>query len=122
MKIDYKQLFLDHHLASLDIEEFNDGYDFEMSEEYTADGYSLYLCKYHFESTILNENVYYYTHELAELLKEMIEEGLNIYCSDSIFDECYIEDEWVQWCEDAKLIEWNDDDEEYEITNEDDTN
>ena len=122
MKIDYKQLFLDHHGASLDIEEWNDGYDFEMSEEYTADSYSLYLCKYHFESIILNENVYYYTTQLTDKLKEAIEEGLNIYCSDSIFDECYIEDEWIQWCEDAKLIEWNDYDKEYEITSEDDTN
>lgn len=119
MNINYKQLYLDHHDASLDIEEFSGGYDFEMSEEYTADGYSVYLCRYHNDSILLEENVYYYTHELTNKLKKMIEEGLNIYCSDNIYDECYIKDEWEQWCEDAGLIEWNDDEDKYEIVGED---
>jgi len=102
--INYKQLFLDHHGANLDTN-FKGGYDFELSVETTTDDYELYLCKYYDESIVIAENIYYYAHNLAEKLKEMIEEGLNIYCDAEIYDECYIDDEWVQWCEDEDLIE-----------------
>ena len=119
MNINYKQLYLDHFDASLDIEEFNDGYDVEMSVECTADGYSIYVCRYHGESIIIDEHVFYYAHDLTDKLKEFIQDGHTIYCSEEIFDENYIEDEWEQWCEDAGLIEWNDDEDKYEIVGED---
>jgi len=118
MKINYKQLYLDHYDASLDTDEWNGGYDYEMSEEYTADGYSIYLCRYSEESILLEENVYYYTHELTDKLKEMIEDGQSIYMAESIYDENSIYDEWVHWCEEQMLIEWNDDEGEYEIAGE----
>lgn len=115
MKINYKELFLDHYNARLETQDFKGGYDFEMSEEYTADGYSIYLCKYFNDTIQMDENVYYYTHELTDLLKEKIELGENIFMSEGIYDENGIDDEWTDWCEQAGLTEWDDEAQEYII-------
>tara|TARA_R100000152_G_C6618479_1_gene69987 strand:+ start:137 stop:529 length:393 start_codon:yes stop_codon:yes gene_type:complete len=120
MKVDYKQLFLDFHNARVDIDEYKGGYDFEMTEEYTADGYSIYLCRYYNEAIVLEENVYYYTHELTDKLKELIEDGNYIYIAESIYDENSMDEEWVNWCEDEGLIEWDDDRGWYKVVGEED--
>ena len=117
MKIDYKKLFLDHHDCILE-SEYTSGYDYEMSEEYTADSYSVYLCKYANEEIDLTENIYYYTSGLDDVLKEKIEECDKILCTEGIEDELYIE--WRDWCEDEGLIEWDNDNEEYIVVSEDD--
>jgi hypothetical protein len=117
MKINYKQLFLNHHDASLDVDSYDISYDFEMSEEYTADGYSIFLCRYYSESIVLEENIYYYDHDLLDLLKEKIEEGLSIYCP--LVDNLYLEEQqWIDWCEDAGIIEWDNDESEWELVGE----
>ena len=73
MEINYKKLYLDHHDCTLE-SDYTSGYDYEMSEEYTADSYSVYLCIYAGETVDLSENIYYYTGDLDELLKEKIED------------------------------------------------
>lgn len=120
MNINYKQLYLDHFDASLDIEEFNDGYDVEMSVECTADGYDINVCRYPGESIIIEENIYYYTHDLTDVLREFVKDGLAIYCSEDIYDENYIKDEWEHWCEDEGLIEWDDEASEYILAGDED--
>ena len=117
MEMNYKKLYLDHHDCTLE-SDYTSGYDYEMSEEYTADSYSVYLCIYAGETVDLSENIYYYTGDLDELLKEKIEECDKIYCAEEIEDELCIE--WRDWCEDEGLIEWNDEEEEYEVVSEDD--
>lgn len=113
MAIKYKELYLDHHNCTLE-SDYTGHYEFEMSTEYTADDYNVYLCKYPGEQTIISENVYYYAHDLEETLKEKIEECDKVYCCEEIEDELHIE--WRQWCEQAGLIEWDDDKEEYKIS------
>ena len=117
MKINYKKLFLDHFDCTLETE-WTSGYDFEMSTEYTADSYDVYLCRYAGESIDICENVYYYVHDLEDILMEKIDECDKVYCDEGILDELHIE--WEQRCEENGLIEWDDDNQEYVVVGEDD--
>jgi len=116
MAIKYKQLYLDHHNCTLE-SDYTGGYDYEMSTECTADSYTIYLCKYVGEQTIISENVHYYAHDLEDVLKEKIDECDKVFCDEEIEDELHLE--WEQMCEEAGLIEWNDDEEEYQVVGED---
>ena len=112
MKINYKQVYLDYHNCTLE-SDYSSGYDFEMSTEYTADSYNVYLCKYVGEPTYIADHVYYYTNDLEDVLKEKIEECDKVFCDEEIQDELHIE--WEQWCEEEGIIKWDDDNEEYKI-------
>lgn len=112
MKIDYKKLYLDHHDCILE-SDYTSGYDYEMSTEYTADSYDVYLCRYYGESVDICENVYYYTNDLEDILFEKIEECDKIYIDENIEDELLLE--WEQKCEENGLIEWDDEAQEYII-------
>jgi|14BtaG_2_1085337.scaffolds.fasta_scaffold02130_3 hypothetical protein len=120
MKINYKQLYLDHHGSTLDTVDYKGGYDFIMNQEYTADGHDVFLCGDGRSPVSISEDVYYYAHDLTDVLKNAIQNAQAIYCGEEIYDECYIKDEWEQWCEQEGLIEWNDDEEKYEVVGEDD--
>ena len=106
-----KELYLEHHGSTLDIVDYKGGYDFVMNQEYTADGHDVFLCSDGRSAVSISEDVYYYAHDLTDVLKNAIHNGQSIYCGEEIYDECYIKDEWEEWCLDDGLVEYNDDDE-----------
>jgi hypothetical protein len=64
------------------------GYDFEMSTEYAP----LIVMMYTYADTQVNqldicENIYYYSHDLEDILMEKIEECDKVYCDEGIEDE-----------------------------------
>lgn len=111
MKIDkLKELYLEHHGSTLDIIDYKGGYDFVMNQESTSDGYDVFLCSDGRSPISINEDVYYYTHQLTQVLKDAIHGGQSIYCGEEIYDECYIKDEWEEWCLADDLVEYNEHD------------
>lgn len=117
MKINYRELYLNHFNCTLE-NDYSSGYDFEMSREYTADDYDVYLCIHPGESIYVSEHIYYYINNLEDLLLEKIDECDKIYCDDGIEEELYIE--WMNLCESKGLIEWDDDNQEWVIAGEKD--
>lgn len=77
---------------------------FDVYRETTADGYEVFLAKYTEENNInIYDHVYYYPHDLEELIIEKLEEGESLYIDQDIFDDLYIEekiadlyDEWQE--------------------------
>lgn len=108
----FKELYLNHVESEVETT-WNDGYDFTMTAEYTADDYNVYLCKYEGEDMNLNENIYYYANNMLDILKEKMAEGLKIFCDDEIYEDCHIDSEWEALCEDAELIEWDDEEDQW---------
>ena len=106
-----KELYLEHHGSTLDIVDYKGGYDFVMNQEYTADGHDVFLCSDGRSAVSISEDVYYYAHDLTDVLKNAIHNGQSIYCGEEIYDECYIKDDWEEWCLAEGLVEYNDDDE-----------
>ncbi len=80
--------------------------DFSIYEESTADGYSVWIATSDDKSINVNEDIYYYENELADVLYDAIPDYNNIYCDNYDFVEdaitrhyedlmCRIEDEVV---------------------------
>tara|TARA_R110000803_G_scaffold15726_2_gene43357 strand:- start:360 stop:710 length:351 start_codon:yes stop_codon:yes gene_type:complete len=107
MNINYRELYLNHQGAEVD-SDWDGGYDYTMSAEFTADDYYIFLCRYEGEEVSIAEDIYYYPNNLLDVLKDKVDEGLKIYCDEEILDKCSVESEWENWCEEAGLIEWDD--------------
>jgi len=77
---------------------FDDNADFYVYEESTADGYSVWVATHDTNKICINENVYYYDHQLSDALKDHIK-----YCNgDEEFPEkIYVEDIEAGFIDDA---------------------
>jgi thiamine phosphate synthase YjbQ (UPF0047 family) len=90
--------------------EFTDDYssnaDFYVYEESTADGYSVFIATHDTSSISVNENVYYYDHDLSDSLEEFIkysngdEANPEIIYVDDLHQQ-FIDDTIVQLFEDV---------------------
>lgn len=77
---------------------------YEIYRETTSDGYEVFVAKHTEEKGIsICEHVYYYPHDLEELIIEKLEEGEALYVDEDLFDDLYIEekladlyDEWQE--------------------------
>ena len=77
---------------------------FDVYRETTADGYEVFIAKYAEENRIsIGEHVYYYEHDLGNIILEKIDEGNSLYIDQDLFDDLYIEealsdlyDEWQE--------------------------
>lgn len=106
-----RELYLEHYGSTLDTVDFKGGYDFIMNQEYTSDGYNVFLCHDGRSAISISEDVYYYSHELTWVLKDAIQGAQSIYCGEEICDELFIDDDWEEWCLEDDLVEYNDKDE-----------
>jgi len=61
--------------------------DFSVYEESTADGYSVWIATSDDKSINVNEDIYYYENELADVLYDAIPDYNNIYCDNYDFVE-----------------------------------
>lgn len=59
--------------------------DFSVYEESTADGYSVWIATSDDKSINVNEDIYYYENELADVLYDAIPDYNNIYCDNYDF-------------------------------------
>ena len=77
---------------------------YEIYRETTSDGYEVFVAKHTEEKGIsICEHVYYYPHDLEELILEKVEEGESLYIDNDLFEDLYIEerladlyDEWQE--------------------------
>ena len=71
-EIPYRKLVLDYFEGEI-YNEWTPSAEFEVYETTTADGYAIYVAKSQQDEEIISENVFYYDHELPEIVKDAIE-------------------------------------------------
>ena len=90
-KIPYRKLVLDYFEGEV-YNEWTASAEFEVYETTTTDGYSIYVAKQSDDEEIVSENVFYYDHDLPEIVKDAIENGVDIYVEDEISESIYLDE------------------------------
>jgi hypothetical protein len=100
MDFDYKKIISEyfHVKISSDYNDF-DTCDMQCYNESTADGYDVYVLKYTDSPVSLTEDVYYYNHDLADIIMDNITEYRidSIFIEDYIYDDCYLDDAFEEY-------------------------
>tara|TARA_B110000014_G_C20118012_1_gene591184 strand:- start:2340 stop:2687 length:348 start_codon:yes stop_codon:yes gene_type:complete len=83
---------------------------FDVYRETTADGYEVFVAKHTEDRDIsIGDHVYYYEHDLEDVILEKIDEGNSLYVDQDLFDELYIEellaDLYDEWQEELNAVE-----------------
>jgi hypothetical protein len=79
------------------VENWNDGLDFFIYEENTADGYSVYVATDDPQNIVISEDVYYYDSDLSIAFIEAVED----HTPELTTMEIYVEDVEEYWLEEA---------------------
>lgn len=74
-----------------------DGMDYQCYTETTADGYEVYVLKDTNEEMNINEHVHYYDSDLADDLFEILLEGQTVYMDHYLWDDIYMDDQYVEY-------------------------
>ena len=90
-KIPYRKLVLDYFDSEI-YDEWTDSAQFEVYETTTTDGYCVYVAKLVEDNEIVSENVYYYDHDLPEIVRDVIESSAGIYMDDEISESIYLDE------------------------------
>ena len=90
-EIPYRKLVLDYFEGEI-YNEWTPSAEFEVYETTTADGYAIYVAKSQQDEEIISENVFYYDHELPEIVKDAIENGVNMSIEDGLADDIYLDE------------------------------
>jgi len=72
-----------------------DNADIYAYEETTVDGYSVYVVTHDMKSICVNEDVYYYDHDVAKAIMEMVTNCggyCTLYADDYFLDDIYFDD------------------------------
>jgi len=77
---------------------------FDVYRETTADGYEVFVAKHTEDRDIsIGDHIYYYEHDLEDVILEKVEEGESLYIDNDLFEDLYIEerladlyDEWQE--------------------------
>ena len=91
--------YLDHYDAEV-YTSYNDedNCSFHVYREDTADGYEVFIAKYKSDNNInIMDDVYYYQHDLTNIVIEKIQEGETVYVDDDIWNDNYMEDEIIAY-------------------------
>ena len=101
--------YLDHYDAEIYTSYTDeDNCSFKIYREDTADGYEVFIAKYSGDKYInIMDDVYYYQHELTNIVIEKIQEGETVYVDEDIFSDNYMEDE-IAAHYDEESEEWED--------------
>jgi len=71
--------------------------DCRVYNESSADGYDLWVVTNQPNHPIICEDVYYYSHDIADAIREQIRYGdETFYIDDCIYEDCYIDDMLVE--------------------------
>ena len=90
-EIPYRKLVLDYFEGEI-YNEWTSSAEFEVYETTTTDGYVVYVAKQPDDEEIVSENVFYYDHELPEIVKDAIENGVNMSIEDGLADDIYLDE------------------------------
>ena len=90
-EIPYRKLVLDYFEGEI-YNEWTPSAEFEVYETTTADGYAIYVAKSQQDEEIISENVFYYDHELPEIVKDAIINGVEIYIEDGLAEDIYLDE------------------------------
>ena len=104
--------YLDHYDAEVYTSYTDeDNCSFHVYREDTADGYEVFIAKYKSDNNInIMDDVYYYQHDLTNIVIEKIQEGETVYVDDDIWNDNYMGDEIIAYYEEESQ-EWEDEDE-----------
>jgi predicted peroxiredoxin len=90
-EIPYRKLVLDYFEGEI-YNEWTPSAEFEVYETTTADGYAIYVAKSQEDEEVISENVFYYDHELPEIVKDAIENGVNMSIDDELANDIYLDE------------------------------
>ena len=92
-----RESVLNHFHVEL-TEDWSEGADFYIYEESTADGHSVFVATYDTEDINVNENIYYYDHDLSKELQGAIRYGSG---EEDYPDKIYIDNLYQDFVDDA---------------------
>jgi len=90
-KIPYRKLVLNYFEGEV-YNEWNASAEFEVYETTTTDGYVVYVAKQPDDEEIVSENVFYYDHDIPEIVKDAIKNGVDMYIDDELADDIYLDE------------------------------
>ena len=104
--------YLDHYDAMIYTSYTDeDNCSFHIYRENTADDYEVFIAKYKADNYInIMDDVYYYQHDLTNIVLEKIQEGETVYVDEDIWSDNYMEDEIIAYYEEESE-EWEEDEE-----------
>ena len=90
-KIELLKNYLDIDIST-NINDF-DNVDCVIYSESTADGYEVWICTNNNRHPSINEDVYYYNHDLPDRFEDQTRWGdKTFYIGEDIYDDCYFDD------------------------------
>ena len=95
MDLDYRKIVLDY-LDTEIVDQFDKG-DFKVYSESTADGYEVYVATHDDRNVDINEDVYYYDSDLADVIMEQLEEHYSVYIDEYLYDDIYMDDQFEEY-------------------------
>ena len=95
MELNYRKIVLDYLNTEI-VDQFDKG-DFKVYSESTADGYEVYVATHDDQNVDINEDVYYYDSDLAEIIMERLEEHYSVYIDEYLYDEIYMDDQFEEY-------------------------
>tara|TARA_B100000900_G_C20205004_1_gene563428 strand:- start:134 stop:532 length:399 start_codon:yes stop_codon:yes gene_type:complete len=95
MELNYRKIVLDYLNTEI-VDEFDKG-DFKVYSESTADGYEVYVATHDDQNVSINEDVYYYDSDLAEVIMEVLEEHYSVYIDEYLYDDIYMDDQFEEY-------------------------
>jgi hypothetical protein len=95
MELNYRKLVLDY-LDTEIVDQFDKG-DFKVYSETTADGYEVYVATHDDRNVDINEDVYYYDSDLADVIMKQLEEHYSVYIDEYLYDDLYMDDAFEEY-------------------------
>jgi hypothetical protein len=95
MELNYRKIVLDY-LGTEIVDEFDKG-EFKVYSESTADGYEVYVATFDDQKVSINEDVYYYDSDLADVVMGALEESYSVYIDQYLYDDIYLDDAFEEY-------------------------
>jgi hypothetical protein len=95
MELNYRKIVLDYLNTEI-VDQFDKG-DFKVYTESTADGYEVYVATHDDRNVDINEDVYYYDSDLADVIMEQLEEHYSVYVDEYLYDDLYMDDAFEEY-------------------------
>ena len=96
MELNYKKLVLDYLSTSMEHDNFNKG-DFKVYSETTADGYEVYIATHDDKNITIQDDVYYYDSDLADVIMEQLEDRYSVYIDEYLYEDIYMDDAFEEY-------------------------
>lgn len=95
MDLNYRKIVLDYLNTEI-VDQFDKG-DFKVYSESTADGYEVYVATHDDQNISINEDVYYYDSDLADVIMRTLEEHYSVYIDEYLYDDIYMDDQFEEY-------------------------